>query len=184
MPLQYTKDIWPQYPIGDHTYGPLRIIGKGSLSIGKFCSIASGVTIWLGVEHNTHLGTTYPFSAKELVGRWPTAKGYGPQPFAKGPVIIENDVWIGANVTILSGITVCNGAVIGTGSVVTKSIGPYEVWAGNPAQLKYRRFDLQTIAKLQKLKWWDWPDEKIAEYLPVLCSEDISWIWNLTRKED
>lgn len=59
----------------------------------------------------------------------------GAQGFADvKPVIIENDVWIGARVTILPGVHVGNGAVIGAGSVVTKNVGDYEVWAGNPAK--------------------------------------------------
>ena len=49
------------------------------------------------------------------------------------PIVIEDDVWIGANVTILGNVTIGEGAVIGAGSVVTKDIPPNEVWCGNPA---------------------------------------------------
>ncbi|RYU93720.1 acyltransferase [Emticicia agri] len=49
------------------------------------------------------------------------------------PVIIEDDVFIGAHSTILKGVTVGKGAIIGAGSVVTKNILPNEIWAGNPA---------------------------------------------------
>tara|TARA_B100001057_G_C22869807_1_gene958245 strand:- start:6156 stop:6773 length:618 start_codon:yes stop_codon:yes gene_type:complete len=47
---------------------------------------------------------------------------------------IENNVFIGANCTILKGVTVGDSAVIGANSVVTKDIGPSEIWAGNPAR--------------------------------------------------
>lgn len=54
-------------------------------------------------------------------------------------VIIEDDVWIGANVTILNGIKISKGAIIGAGSVVTRNIPEYAIVGGNPAKiLKYR----------------------------------------------
>lgn len=52
--------------------------------------------------------------------------------FAK--VTIEEDVFIGVNVTICNSVTIGRGAVIGAGSIVTKDIPPYQVWAGNPAR--------------------------------------------------
>lgn len=56
------------------------------------------------------------------------------------PIVIGNDVWIGARVIILPGVHVGDGAVIGAGAVVTKSIPPYEIWGGNPARfLKSRK---------------------------------------------
>ena len=51
------------------------------------------------------------------------------------PVVIEDDVWCGANVTILKGVTIGENSVVGAGSVVTKSIPDNEIWAGNPAKL-------------------------------------------------
>jgi len=47
-------------------------------------------------------------------------------------VIINEDVWIGANVIILDGVEIGKGSVIGAGSVVTKDIPSYEIWGGNP----------------------------------------------------
>ena len=56
------------------------------------------------------------------------------------PVVIEDDVWIGARVIILPGVRIGTGSVIGAGSVVTHDVGPYSVVAGNPARLiRYRR---------------------------------------------
>lgn len=74
---------------------------------------------------------------------------------------IGNDVWIGSRAIILGGTNIADGAVIGSGSVVTKDIGPYEIWAGNPAKFIRKRFDDQTIEKLLESKWWDWSDEKL-----------------------
>ncbi len=53
--------------------------------------------------------------------------------FRKGEVHIEDDVFIGVNSSICSPVTIGKGAIVGAGSVVTKDIPPYQVWAGNPA---------------------------------------------------
>jgi acetyltransferase-like isoleucine patch superfamily enzyme len=61
------------------------------------------------------------------------------QPLSKKGISIENDVWVGANVSILDGVQIGQGAVIGAGSVVTKNISPYSVNIGNPAKtIKFR----------------------------------------------
>ncbi|ELB2930005.1 CatB-related O-acetyltransferase, partial [Vibrio alginolyticus] len=74
---------------------------------------------------------------------------------SKGEVEIGNDVWIGANSTILSGIKIGNGAVVAAGSVVTKNVPPYAVVGGNPAEvIKYRLNETQ-ISQLNDLKWWE-----------------------------
>ena len=52
----------------------------------------------------------------------------------RAKVKIENDVWIGCNVTILSGVTIGRGSVIAAGAVVTRSVSPYCVVAGVPAR--------------------------------------------------
>lgn len=56
------------------------------------------------------------------------------------PVIIEDDVWCGANVIILKGVTIGKGAIVAAGSVVTRDIPPCEVWGGNPARFIKNRF--------------------------------------------
>ena len=55
------------------------------------------------------------------------------------PVVIEDDVWIGARVIILPGVQIGTGSIIGAGSVVTNDVEPYSIVAGNPARLiRYR----------------------------------------------
>lgn len=56
------------------------------------------------------------------------------------PIVIEEDVWCGANVTILKGVHIGTGSVIAAGAVVTKNVGNYEIWAGVPAKKIKNRF--------------------------------------------
>ena len=58
-----------------------------------------------------------------------------------GHIRIEDDVWVGAGATILKGVSIGRGAVIGAGAVVTKSVGAYEIWVGNPARKIRSRLD-------------------------------------------
>lgn len=74
---------------------------------------------------------------------------------------MENDVWIGCGVTILSGVKIGNGAIIGAGAVVTKDVEPYQVVGGVPAHhIKYR-FPEEIRERLEEIRWYDWPDEKL-----------------------
>jgi len=62
------------------------------------------------------------------------------------PIVIENDVWIGSNVTILKGVKLSEGCVVGAGSIVTKSLPPYSICVGNPCKpikLRFERSDLK-----------------------------------------
>lgn len=61
------------------------------------------------------------------------------QGFTCKPVIIGNDVWIGARVIILQGVTIGDGTVIGAGSIVTKDLSSFSVYAGNPAKFIRKR---------------------------------------------
>lgn len=95
-------------------------------------------------------------------------------PSCKGDIIIENDVWIGAKSTIMSGVKISNGAVIGACSVVTKDVPPYAIVAGNPAKIVKYRFTEDQIKKLLDISWWDWDDQKIKEKALDMWSEDIN----------
>lgn len=83
-------------------------------------------------------------------------------------VIIEDDVWIGARAVILRGARVGRGAVVAAGAVVTKSVPPYAIVAGNPAKVVRFRWDVETILGHER-----------ALYAPVdrLAREDlVRWI--------
>lgn len=155
--------------IGARSIGKCTFIGrnsyvdKGTRSIGRFCSIAMNTLIGLK-DHPMDRVSTHPFTYSRKYG-------YGPDDAAvkaahDRPTVIGNDVWIGANVTILAGVEVGNGAVIGAHSLVTKDVPPYGVVIGSPARVVRMRFDGATVEALQRSAWWDRDDEWIRAHLP------------------
>ena len=91
----------------------------------------------------------------------------------KGNITIGNDVWIGYEAVILSGVTIGDGAIIGTRAVVTKDVPPYTIVGGSPAKVLKKRFSDDIIDKLLKIKWWNWPVEKIARSLEYIQSGNL-----------
>jgi virginiamycin A acetyltransferase len=142
------------------------------LVIGKFCMIASGVTfIMNGANHLTDAISTYPFA---IFGHgWENAMQGKSYP-TKGDTIIGNDVWIGYKATIMAGVKVGDGAIIAANATVTKDVAPYAIVGGNPAKEIRKRFDETQIAALLRIKWWDWPIDKITQHLQHLTGRDIS----------
>lgn len=141
------------------------------LSIGKYCSIATGVQFMMcGTQgHNYNWISTHPLIDFDNTGfpghQW------------KGDTVIGNDVWLGAESLIMPGIKIADGAVIASRAVVTKDIGPYEIWGGNPAKLIKKRFSSDDIEKLLQIKWWNWNRETIKRNLKYLRSADIDGLW-------
>ena len=79
-------------------------------------------------------------------------------------IIIGNDVWVGANATILPSVSqIADGAVVGAGSVVTKRVPPFAIVAGNPAKIIKYRFKEETIQKIVQSGWWRRDIELIKE---------------------
>ncbi|HEX7411743.1 MAG TPA: CatB-related O-acetyltransferase [Bacteroidales bacterium] len=145
--------------IGNHTYiNKYCLVDRNTASIGNFCSIAYGVKIGLG-NHPTQWVSTHPFAYDNKYGFVAQIRPFDEQTTQK--CTIGNDVWIGANATILAGITVGDGAIIGANSLVTSDVEPYSIVAGTPAKHIRFRFDQQTISGLQQLKWWNWDDARI-----------------------
>lgn len=145
--------------------------------VGKFCSIACNLTVYLGGNHRTDWITTFPFG-HIFKKKFPNFNGEG-HPGTKGDITIGNDVWIGENVTIMSGVTIGDGAVIAANSHVVKNVPAYSITGGNPARHIKFRFTEEQIEKLLKIAWWNWEDDKINAHAADLCSPNIDTFINL-----
>lgn len=100
--------------------------------IGKWCSLVYNVIIG-PTEHDPNKYTTSPSKA---------IRDNLPSNFVDKEVdfpIIEDGVWIGANVVVLRGVRIGEGAIIGAGAVVNKDIPPFEIWGGVPAKFIKKR---------------------------------------------
>lgn len=163
--------------VGDFTYGiPCVLYDVGidtSLNIGKYCSIAHNVTIYLGGNHRYDWNTTYPFNM--FVSDFNHITGH---PSTNGNVTIGNDVWIGSDVFIMSGVTIGDGCVIATGAIVTKDIPPYTIVGGVPAKLIKKRFDDTLIEQMNEMQWWDWDYEHIYNAIPYLQSNEYDKLYD------
>lgn len=159
-PMQFERNnVLYQYPIN-----------HDKLIIGKFCSIACGAKfIFNSANHTLSSISTYPFPI--FFEEWGlNIKGVAAAWDNKGDIIIGNDVWIGYEAVIMAGVTVGDGAIIGTRAVVTKDVPPYTIVGGVPAKPIRKRFDNETLDELLKIRWWDWPEEKIAKNIQAIQS--------------
>lgn len=122
---------WYGVEVGPYTYGSLLDPGRADrhTKIGAYVSIGPNVR---------RMGAAHPLSALSLHPFW-----YNPAlgmvdascDVDRTAIVIGDDAWIGANVTILPGCTrIGVGAVVGAGSVVTKDVPDFTIVAGNPAK--------------------------------------------------
>lgn len=151
-------------------------INGDRLIIGKFCSIACGAKfLFNSANHSLTSLSTYPFPI--FFEEWGLERAQVTRAWDyKGDIVIGNDVWIGYEAVILAGVTIGDGAIIGTRAVVTKDVPPYTVVGGVPAKPIRKRFPDDTIAALLALRWWDWPEERIAGCLDAIQSGQIDQI--------
>ena len=133
------------------SYGMLNVLEYGHtferLTIGKYCSIARNVIFLLGGEHHPDYISNYPWRIVY------TNKKDMEDKRTKGPIIVDDDVWIGLGSTVLSGVHIGRGAVIASGAVVTKDVPPYAIVGGVPAKIIKYRFSEDIIKKLMKVDY-------------------------------
>lgn len=94
----------------------------------------------------------------------------------KGAVIIEAEVWLGANSIILSGVTIGKGAIVAAGSVVTKDVPPYTIVGGNPAKFIKNRVPETLIPLMNEIYLNDLDIEKVKQNIDLFyqpLDEDI-----------
>ncbi|MDU9048762.1 MAG: acyltransferase [Candidatus Electrothrix sp. Rat3] len=107
---------------GSHLGVNCWINAKGSVTLGENVIMGPDVIILTGKHSFDNPG----LSIKE-------------QPMEYAPVVIEDDVWLGARVVVLPGCTIAKGSVIGANSVVSKDIPPYSVAVGSPISILRNR---------------------------------------------
>lgn len=151
-------------------------INGDRLIIGKFCSIACGAKfLFNSANHSLTSLSTYPFPI--FFEEWGLERAQVTRAWDhKGDIVIGNDVWIGYEAVILAGVTIGDGAIIGIRAVVTKDVPPYTIVGGVPAKPIRKRFPDDTIAALLALRWWNWPEERIAGCLDAIQSGQIDQI--------
>lgn len=152
------RNICDVISVGKGTYGNINLrwfYGNDEhLSIGNYCSIAEGVVFLTSGNHHMDRVSSFPFAHYYHMGE----KYYPP---FKGQIVVQDDVWIGLNVIVLSGVTIGQGAVIGAGSVVAKDVPPYAIYVGNKV-VKYR-FDNDIIEKLLRFDYSKLEEQDIID---------------------
>jgi acetyltransferase-like isoleucine patch superfamily enzyme len=109
--------LWPlNLKIGHHSQINPGTAIYGDVEIGNYVMIAPNCMI-AGGNH------TFAETNQEMMYQGSTEKG----------IIINDDVWIGANSVIIDGVSIGKGAIVGAGSIVLKDVEPYAIVAGNPA---------------------------------------------------
>ncbi|WP_310550748.1 CatB-related O-acetyltransferase [Paenibacillus glufosinatiresistens] len=151
-----------------------------NLQIGQFTSIAYGSNFTLGMAHNyANLST----GVSRLFGRQDAVSNFSELCRCKGQILIQNDVWIGHDVTVMPGVTIHNGAVVAANSHVVNDVPPYAIVGGNPARIIRYRFSEDIIKKLQTIQWWNWDDRKISENSAFFTDTNVERFCELFYEE-
>lgn len=148
------------------------------LIIGKFCSIACGARfLFTSANHSLSSLSTYPFPI--FYDEWSLDPANVTDAWDnKGDIVIGNDVWIGYEAVIMAGVSIGDGAIIASRAVVTKDVPAYTIAGGVPARTIRRRFDDNTVQRLERIKWWNWDRGKIDRNIAAIQSGDIELLEN------
>ncbi|MGF1754821.1 acyltransferase [Vibrio makurazakiensis] len=126
---------------GHTTFSGCSMVQNPTLSVGNNVDINWQTTIAVGtkviLEDNVRIaggGFLFGYSGHPLDAKR-RAQGEGDDPSQIGEIILKQDVWLGTNVTVKGGVVIGEGTVVAAGSVVTKSLPPFSIAAGNPAKV-------------------------------------------------
>lgn len=156
-------------------YEAPRDVQYSNLQIGNFNSIGNNLQLHFGRNHDIRSISTG--AVPLLLDENNVKVDYKVTYNQKGTIIIQNDVWIGDNVTIQPNVFVRNGAVIARNSHVVSDVPPYAVVGGNPARIIGWRYTKEQNEKLQKIQWWYWDTAKILENAEYF-TEDVEGFCN------
>ena len=134
-----------------------------NVAIGKFSNIAAMVRLGPTahpfdrptLHHFTYRRVAYGFADTDDTAFFAAR--------AARTLTIGHDTWIGHGAIVMPGLTIGNGAVIGAGAVVTKDVEPWTIVAGNPARVIRRRFTPEVAEAMERIRWWDWSHEELAD---------------------
>ena len=143
------------------------------IHLGKYNSIGRDCNFFLHANHRPDWITTSSQLWGPVTPEIANLHMSMGHPSCKGNIVVENDVWIGAKSTIMSGVKVQSGSIVGANSVVTKDVPPYAIVVGNPAKIVKYRFNERQIDSLLKIKWWDWTEDRIKTEAMLMWSDKI-----------
>jgi acetyltransferase-like isoleucine patch superfamily enzyme len=132
------------------------------MTVGRYCSLGSGLSFPRyrhPVEHVSTSSFTHDPHTDIVVRAVRDQKsGYRnffPNP-QRGPIVVEHDVWVGQDATIMPGVRLGTGSVVAANSVVTRSVEPYRIVGGNPARVIRLRFEPAVVDGLLASRWWEY----------------------------
>ncbi|MCF7645784.1 CatB-related O-acetyltransferase [Bacillus subtilis] len=145
------------------------------LYIGDYVCIGAEAVILMGGNHThrTDWFSLYPFL--EVI-----QEAY----VAKGDTVIEDGAWVGMRAMIMPGVTIGEGAIVASGALVTKSVAPYTIVAGNPASPIKQRFPEATTEQLLALKIYQWDKVKFDALRTYICSDNIDLLVDAAKRYD
>ncbi len=172
MPLREYFSHNYQVDVGLYSYGCFDAgrIGRRTV-IGRYCSIAPTVHIFRR-NHPISTMSMHPFLYAEDFG-FPVAKRVEFE-----PCVVEDDVWLGHAAIVLPSVTsIGRGSVVGAGTVLTTNVPPYSIVVGNPGKIIKKRFDIETISRIEATGWWQLSAEEFARF----CERQRDFVFDPSR---
>ena len=177
----YDHGSFTEVEMGSYSYVAARA-EMSMTKVGRFCSIGPSLICGYG-NHPVNWVSTSPvfFSTFKQCG---TTFSYKCLYEERKPIVIGNDVWIGARVFIRDGISIGNGAIVAAGSVIVKDVPDYAIVGGVPAKIIRYRFPPDVIASLSSIAWWNWSEVKLKSAQNLFSQSDMNEFINWAKKHE